>query len=111
MVCRDLTVMGARMGIEDYLVYPTTCYYYFWAVILFVLFIVITYGMYSRERELQVQPDLISSAGVGSIAILLLAIIGSLISSTNGIPMIQQDILLTVIALWVVISAIWFFKK
>lgn len=111
MVCQDLTIMGARIGIEDYLVYPTTCYYHFWSVVLFVLFVIISYGLYNRERETQVQPDLISSLGVGSTVILFLTIIGTLITSTDGTPMIQQDVLLIVVAFWIVISGIWFFKK
>jgi len=111
MVCQDLTIMGSRTGIEDLLVYPTTCYYYFWAVMLFTLFIVLAFILYNREREESTQADLISSMGVSSTAILVLAVIGSLITSTNGLPMIQRDILLTVVAIWIVISAIWFFKK
>lgn len=111
MPCQDLSIMGSRLGIEDYLVYPTTCYYYFYAVILLVLFIIIAFVVYHREKEEQPQADLISNLGVGSTAVMVLAVIGSLITSTNGIPMIQQDILLTIVAIWIVIAAIWFFKK
>ena len=111
MPCQDLTIMGTRTGLEDLLVYPTTCYYHFWSVMLFVIFIVIAFALYNREREVTTQADLISSLGVSATAVMFLAIVGSLISSTNGIPMIQQDILLFVVAFWVVISAIWFFKK
>ncbi len=112
MPCQDLRVMGTSLGIEDYLVFPTTCYYYFWAVILFVLFLILSYVLYNREREtVNPQSDLISSMGVSATAVFFLAVIGSLITSTNGIPMIQQDILLTVVALWIVLAALWFFKK
>ena len=111
MPCQDLSIMGNRTGIEDLLVYPTTCNYYFWAVILVVIFILVSFILYNREREDRPNPDLISSLGVGATVVLFLAIIGSLISSTNGVPMIQQDIFLAVIAFWIVITTIWFFKK
>lgn len=111
MPCQDLRIMGNSTGIEDYLVYPTTCYYYFWAVLLSVIFVLIAYGLYNRERENTPNADLISSLGVSMTVVLFLAIIGTLITSTNGLPMIQQDILLTITGIWIAISAIWFFKK
>lgn len=110
MPCSDLTVMGSRIGIADYLVYPTTCYYHLWTVILFVIFCVVSFVLYNKERENQTQADLISSLAISATAILVLAGIGSLITSTNGLPMIQQDILLPVVAFWIVLSAVWFFK-
>lgn len=111
MACRGLEVMGANQTIADYLVFPTSCVYSFWAIMFFTLFILITFVLYNREREVFVQADLISSAGVSATAIVFLLVVGSLIKSSTGIPMIQQDILLGGVAFWIIISAMWFFKK
>lgn len=111
MVCSGLEIMGANQTIADYLVFPTSCVYSFWGIIFFTLFILLTFILYNKEREIFVQADLISSAGVSATAVMFLLVVGSLIKSATGIPMIQQDILLTGIAFWIVISAIWFAKK
>ncbi len=112
MVCLEiLAAMGTTLEWADYLVYPTTCFYYFWAIILFGLFVVIAFLLFNREREDVVKPDLISSLGVSATAVMLLALIGTLIESGNGIPMIQSDIFLSIIAFWIAIVGLWHFKK
>lgn len=109
MVCQGLEILPMT-EFTDYLIYPTTCFYHFYSIILFGLFLILTFIMYNAERELQIQADLISSAGVSATAVFLLAVIGSLIQTSNGIPLIQRDILMFVIALWIPITALWFFK-
>lgn len=111
MVCQGLEIMGTGFEIIDFIIYPTTCFYYFYAVILFGLFIAITFLLHNREREIILKADLISSAGVSATAILFLALILTLIKNTSGIPALQQDIFLYVIAVWVTLMAVWFFKK
>lgn len=111
MVCTGLEVMGTSISLVDYLVYPTTCFYYFYAIIFFGLFVILTFIIHNAEREQYQKADLISSMAVSSTAIVFLSVIATLIESTNGIPMLQKDIFLYVIAFWVIWSAIWFFKK
>ena len=112
MVCQNLDVMGGTINFSDFLVYPTTCYYFFWAVFFFGLFLLITFFTFNRESELFVRADIISSMAVSSTAILFLAIIGTLVKSTvDEIPMIQSDVMLYIVAFWIIISSIWFFKK
>ncbi len=111
MVCSGLDIMGTNQTIADYLVFPTSCVYSFWGIMLFTIFVLLTFILYNRERETFIQADLISSAGVSSTAVMFLLVVGSLVKSSTGIPMIQQDILLSGVALWIVISALWFFKK
>lgn len=111
MPCQGLEIMGSSINLVDYLVFPTTCFYYFYAIIFFGLFILLTLLLYNRERELLVQPDLISSIGVSATAIMFLATIATTIKSTSGIPMLQQDLFLFIIALWIVSIIVWFFKK
>lgn len=111
-VCQTLfEVFGNSLTIEDYIVFPTTCYYYFYLVILSGLFFLFTLFLYNKEKEDFAKPDIISSAGTSATAIFFLALIGTLIESSTGLPMVQQDVFLYIIAMWLVIVGIWFFKK
>ena len=108
MVCTLFTNLET---IADLLVWPTGCFYHFYTVILFTLFTVLSLSLYFIEKERAVKSDIISSLGVSSIATFFLAVMGTLIKDSSGIPMIQQDILLYVLALTIVFVLIWFFKK
>lgn len=110
-VCSDLTVMGSNIGIVELLVYPTTCFYYTYAIIFFALFIVIALLLYNREREDIPKPDMISSIGTSATAVLFLALITTLIKTEDGIPMLQRDIFIYIFVIWIVLVAIWFFKR
>ena len=111
MVCLGMIeAMGSLSSWADWIVYPTTCYYYFYALIFFVLFGILMFALFNREREELAKPDLISSAGVSATAIMFLASIATLIKSTSGIPMLQTDIFVYIIAMWIVLAGLWFFK-
>lgn len=111
MVCEGLTVMGTDLGWADYFVFPTTCFYWFYAVLLFGIWGSLTFILFNTEREKYVKADLISCMGVSATAVMFLTLIGTLVKSTSGIPMIQSDILLYVFAFWIVFVGIWFFKE
>ncbi len=112
MVCQGIEIMGITMNFADFLVFPTTCFYHFWSVIFAGLFILLTLFLYNKEREDIIKPDIISSAGTAASAVWLLALIGTLITSTqDSIPMVQVDIFIYITGIWITISGIWFFKK
>lgn len=111
MVCQGIEIMGSSATIVDYFIYPTTCFYHFYSLILFVIFVVLTSMIYYTEKDQVVKPDIISGMAISSTAVLILSTIMSLITSTNGIPMLQRDIFITIIALWIVIIGVWHFKK
>lgn len=108
MVC---SIISNVVGLADLLVYPTSCDYYFYAKIFFGIFIILTLILYFKEQERFTKPDVISCLGVSSIVILFLAMIGTLITNSVGIPMIQQDIFMYIIAFSVIFIGVWFFKK
>jgi len=98
-------------SISDYLVWPTGCDYYFYLKILGALFMVISWTIYKAEKQTQSGgADLLSAMGVSSIAITIIAVIGTLITNTQNIAMIQGDILLYILAVSIPILLIWFFK-
>lgn len=113
MVCQMINqVLGSNLSWADYLIYPTTCFYYFYAVILGAVFLIVMLWLYNREREVSTQPDIISTAAISATAIFVLAGVGTLVRATNyDIPLIQSDIFMYVFAFWIVLSAIWFFKE
>ena len=111
MVCEDLSIMGSDIGMVEILIYPTTCFYYFYAVIFFALFIVIALYLYNKEREKFTKADMIGSLATSSTAILFLSLIGTLIKTSSGIPMVQNNIFLYIFAIWIILVSLWFFKK
>ena len=108
MVCATFTGINT---IGDLLVWPTICNYYFYLVIFAGLFITLTLILYNRQKDAEVRGEFISSLGVSSISIILLALIGTTIKNSSDIPMVQQDIFLYIFAVGIVFISIWFFKR
>ena len=108
MVCATFTGIT---NIGDLLVWVTICNYYIYLIIFATVFITLTLILYNKEKEDRLRSDIISCMGVSSIAILFLALIGTLIKNTAGIPMVQLDIFLYIFSFSVIFILIWFFKK
>ncbi len=108
MVCSTFTNINS---FGDLLVWPTGCNYYFYLIVFATIFIVLTLILYNRQKESEIKGDLVSSLGVSSIAIMFMALIGTLIKNSADIPMVQQDIFLYVFAFGIIFILIWFFKK
>lgn len=112
MVCEDLSVMGNNIGLVEILIYPTTCFYYTYAFIFFALFILLSLFLYNREKgDGLLKPDMISSLGTSASAILFLALIGTLIKTTDNIPLVQFDIFRYIFVIWMVLAAVWYWKR
>jgi len=108
MVCAEFTNIN---NLGDLLVWPTSCNYWFYLIVLATIFIVLTLILFNRQKESEIRADIVSSLGVSSIAIIVLALIGTLIKNSADIPMIQSDIFLYVFAFGIIFILIWFFKK
>lgn len=98
-------------SIGDFLVWPTTCNYYVYLIVLFAIFLVLALSLYNKEKESRIRSDMISTLGVSSIVTIVLALIGTLIKNSADIPMVQQDIFLYVLSVGTVFILLWFFKK
>ncbi len=107
MIC---TTIGSIESVADFLVYPTSCNYFFWLYVLGTLFIIVAWLLFKAEEERKGEGNMTSALGVSSIAITFIGIIGSLIKSTQDVPVIQSDILLYIVAATVVFVMIWIFK-
>lgn len=108
MVCAPLSSIES---FADIVVYPTGCSYFFWLYILGAVFVIIAWTLFRAERDRKGEGDMISACGVSSIAITTVATIGTFIKNSAGIPMIQSDVLLYIVAVAVIMIAVWIFKK
>ncbi len=108
MVCAIFTNIN---NVGDLLVWPTSCNYYFYLIVFATVFITLAFILWNRQKEDEVTADMISSLGVSSIAVIFLALIGTVIKDSNNIPMVQQDIFLYVFAVGIIFILLWFFKK
>lgn len=97
--------------IADILVWPTSCNYNFYLIFFITFFVVLSLILYNKEKESLIRSDAVSSMGVSAIATFFLALTGTFIQNSAGIPMVQQDIFLYVLAGVVVFVVIWFFKR
>lgn len=95
----------ADTSITGILSYPALCDVQFWAKILAAIFVILSFGLYMRERERETKPDLISAMGVSSIAVIFLALIGTMIG------FISQFIFIEVVVIGMVFIAIWMLKS
>ncbi len=101
---------GSLVSVEDWLVWPSGCSYYFYLWIIGGLMVIISWILFKAEEKRTGEADYISAIGTSSIAMVVLTAIGTLIEDTAGIPMIQLDILLYVLAVAIPIILIWIFK-
>ena len=108
MACEILTDLQT---VGDFLVYPTSCNYYFYLILLGFLMIIITWFLFKAEEKQVGRGDFISSLAVSNIVMTVLASIGTLIEDSDGIPMIQADIWLYFLATTIVITLLWIFKS
>lgn len=107
MVCQGLDIYGAETGLIEILAFPNTCNYYFWAVILAFIFVILALILYNKEREDFVKSDIISALGVSALSTVLLAVPGTLTDPA----IIEADIFLYTLAFAVVFIGLWIFKK
>lgn len=91
--------------IQGILSYPLTGDFYFWGEILLAIFLIITLSLFHEEKRRLGSSNLLSSASIGSIAVIVLAIFGSLFG------IVTKTILATTIILGTLIIFIWFLKQ
>jgi len=97
--------------LADFLVWPTTCSYWFWLIILLPIMLLLAWRVFKAEEKRVGEGDFISAIAVSSLAFSILGIFGTLVKSTDGIPMIQTDILLIFFAIAIPFNLIWIFKS
>lgn len=92
-------------GPEDILTYPLTGDFYFWAKILFGIWVVLGLSTFFEERLRLGKGNFLSSFAVSSIAVIVLALIGSLFEIVTG------EVFVATLVLGILFIFIWFIKS
>ena len=95
----------ADKSIVGLLSYPSLCDTQFYAKIMAAIFIILAFGLFMRDRDREIKPDIISSMGVSAVAVIFLSLIGTMIG------MIQQTIFIEIFVVGMVLIVIWMLKK
>ena len=85
--------------------YPTLCDIQFYAKIMAAIFIILSFGLFMRDRDREIKPDIISAMGVSAIAVIFLSLIGTLIG------FIQPEIFIELFVVGMILIVIWMLKK
>lgn len=97
-------------SIPDFFVYPSICDGYFYIKIIGFLYLITIAILFLAEEKKKFQSDMISTMAVAAIAYFILGVIGTLVTSSTGIPMIGVTQLLYLLAPTIILVMIWFFK-
>ncbi len=108
MTCETLANL---QSFGDFLVYPSGCNYWFYLILLLTVGLIIAWTLFKAEEKRVGKADFISSLAVSSIVITFLGVIGTLIENSDGIPMIQSDVLLILMAINIPLILLWVFKE
>jgi len=101
----DLSVLGNNSGIGGLLAVPNQSYPYFWSWILFGIWAIITLTLYYKEKESKGRSNILSCMSTGAFAILMLALIGTIIG------FISLEIMVVTLVMCLLIIAVWFFSN
>lgn len=99
----DLSSLNETSGIGGILALPNASYPYFWAWIMAAIWGIITLTLFFKEKERKGIAGMLSSAAVGSFAIMILSTVGTIVG------FITIDIMIYILVLSFLIIGIWFF--
>ena len=104
MVCAGLETLVDN-SITGILAFPTSCDYQFYAKIMLAFFIVLSMILYNRDKDRGRKSDMISSMGVGAIATIFVALIGTFLK------IIQPDIFIEIFVGGMIFIVLWLLKR
>ena len=91
-------------SVEGILTYPLTGDFYFWAKIFFGLWIVLGFSTFFEERKRLGTANIFSSFAVSSIAVIIMAFIGSLFDIVTG------EVFVSILVLGCLFIFVWYVK-
>lgn len=104
MVCVGIETLSDK-SITGILSFPTICDPQFYAKIMAAIFVILSLGLFMRDRGREIKPDIISSLGVSAIAVIFLSLIGTLIG------IIQTSIFIEIFVIGMILIVIWMLKR
>ena len=100
----NISSLDGTSGIAGIMALPNSSYPYFWGWILGGLWLIITLTLYFVEKEKLSKVRILSCMSVASLAIIFLAVIGTVMT------IITVQIMVYILVLSMIIIAVWFFS-
>ena len=97
MAFSELSDLGSNPSVGALFTLPGTIYPFYWAWILGGIWFIITTSLYFKEKEKTAKENLLSSMSVACFAIIVLAVIGSIVGFISLEIMIYIFVLSTII--------------
>ena len=100
----DLSVLNNESGIAGIMNLPNASYPYFWVWILGGIWAIITLTTYFIESEKEGKGKILSSMAVACLAVIFLAVIGTIVG------FVSVEIMVYILVISMIIIAIWIFS-
>lgn len=104
MVCVGIETLTDK-SITGLLSYPSICDPQFYAKIMAAIFIILAFGLFMRERQREIKPDIISALGVSALATIFLSLIGTLVG------FITTTVFIEIFVIGMILVVIWMLKR
>ena len=101
----DLSDLGSNPTIGSFMSLPNASYPYYWAWILGSIWMMITLTLYFKEKERKGIGLFLSSMAVSSLAIIFLAVTGTIVG------FITLEVMIYILVIGLLIIGIWFFSS
>lgn len=101
----DLSSLSSDSGISGILKVPSSQYPFFWLIIFAGIWFIITLTLYFKEKERLGKAKILSSMAVSCLAILILAVIGTIME------IISSEIIVDILVFDLIIIGLWIFSK
>lgn len=95
----------SNTGIDGILQYPATGDYYFWLKLLVGIWVIIGLTLYFNQRRRTGQSSFLSAFAVSSMAMISLALAGTLVG------ILTTEMFLIALGIGMVIIAIWYLRE
>ena len=104
MTCVGLETLVDN-SITGILAFPTSCFYYFYAAIMFAFWLILSMGLFNKDSDKFIRSDMISSMGVSAIVTIFVSLIGTLIN------IIQRDVFIIIFVIGMIFVVLWYIKR
>lgn len=92
-------------SIEAILTYPTSCDFFFYLKILGGFFFILTMSLFTLDRQRETRANFLSSAAVGALATVFLALIGTVVGFVSG------QVFTLIFVVTIVIVGLWWLSS
>lgn len=91
--------------ISSLMEYPSTIDTYFWAYIMFAIYMIITLSFFFRDKKTYGEGNFLSASAVGSFVTIILTAVLSLMG------IIENTLMVMILVIGVILIFVWFMKK